>query len=203
MIARALEKARAAGVTVEGVVADMAAFTLERPVDLACNLLTSISYLTTTSALFDHFACVARALAPGGVYVVENNHPNDFWTREHFQPSRWTMTETEPTPEGPRTLEVFTSWVDEPPVIDVVEQTYTVKARTEVKEQGPGVPGGEQRRTLVDQAKLRMIWPQELVAHALAHGLRLGGFYGALDLQLAIDDPKAWRTVAVFVKPGA
>jgi SAM-dependent methyltransferase len=199
MVARALDKARRAGVAVTGVVADMARFALDRPVDLACNLLTSISYLTTTQALHDHFGSVARALRSGGVYVVENNHPNDFWTREHFQPSRWTMTATEQTPTGPRTLEVFTSWIDEPPAIDVVAQTYTVKARTEVRESGP--EGHAPPRVLVDQATLRMIWPQELVAHAAAHGLVLGGFYGALDLALPIDAAAAWRTVAVFVKP--
>jgi hypothetical protein len=170
----------------------MADFALPQPVDLACNLLTSISYLTATTALSSHFACVARALRPGGVYVVENNHPADFWTRAHFEPSRWTMTAS----EGDRTLEVFTSWIDEPPAIDVVAQTYTVRARTEVTETSPA---GEHRRTLVDQATLRMIWPQELVAHGLAHGLSLARFYGALDVDIAIDDPRAWRTVAVFV----
>jgi SAM-dependent methyltransferase len=193
MIARATEKARDAGVVVDGVVADMSAFTLPAPVDVACNLLTSISYLTSTKALHDHFGCVARALRKGGVYVVENNHPRDFWTREHFSPSRWTMTAT----EGERTLEVMTSWVDEAPHIDVVAQTYTVKARTEVKETSPA---GEHTRTLVDHATLRMIWPQELVAHALAHGLTLARFYGALDVDVAIDAADAWRTVAVFVK---
>jgi SAM-dependent methyltransferase len=193
MIARAREKARDSGVVIDGVVADMADFALPAPVDLACNLLTSISYLTSTKALHDHFGCVARALRSGGVYVVENNHPHDFWTREHFEPSRWTMTAT----DGDRSIEVFTSWIDEPPAIDVVAQTYKVKARTEVKESSPS---GTHQRSLEDRATLRMIWPQELVAHALAHGLSLARFYGALDTGVAIDAVDAWRTVAVFVK---
>jgi hypothetical protein len=45
-----------------------------------------------------------------------------------------------------------------------------------------------------------MFWPQELVAHGLAHGLSLARFYGALDAGVAIDADDAWRTVAVFVK---
>jgi SAM-dependent methyltransferase len=193
MIDRAKAKAKDAGVALDGVVGDMAAFTLPAPVDLACNLLTSISYLTSTQALHDHFGCVARALRTGGVYVVENNHPRDFWTREHFAPSRWTMSAT----EGDRTLDVFTSWIDESPRVDLVAQTYAVKARTEVTETSPS---GTARRTLVDEATLRMIWPQELVAHALAHGLTLARFYGALDVGVAIEADDAWRTVAVFVK---
>jgi SAM-dependent methyltransferase len=196
MIERARTRAHHAGVVVDGVVADMADFALDEPVALACNLLTSISYLTTAISLHRHFGCVAQSLLPGSVYVVENNHPNDFWTRAHFAPSRWTMT----SKDDEHALEVFTSWLDEEPVIDVVSQTYEVKARTEVKETSSK---GEHQRTLVDRATLRMIWPQELVAHGLAHGLSLASFYGALDVEISIDDPRAWRAVAVFVKPTA
>ncbi len=189
MIERALVKATEAGVEVTGIVADMARFTVKEPVDLACNLLTSISYLLDVKDLHAHFRSVASAMNKGGVYVVENNHPNDFWTRDHFQPSRWTMKSK--TDHGD--VEVFTSWIDEPPTIDVVKQTYTVAARTEVTEAGT-------KRTLKDQATLRMIWPQELRAYGEANGFTLARFYGALDENLAIDDAKAWRTVAVFVR---
>ncbi|MDP2342031.1 MAG: class I SAM-dependent methyltransferase [Deltaproteobacteria bacterium] len=185
MIERALVKAKAANVDVTGVVADMARFTLKEPVDLAFNLLTSISYLLTSEDLHAHFQSVAKAVRPGGVYVVENNHANDFWTRDHFQPSRWTMKQ-----DG---VEVFTSWIDEPPVIDIVKQTYSVVARTEVTDAAG-------KRTLVDKATLRMVWPQELKAYGEAHGFKLASFYGALDVNLSIDDPKAWRTVAVMVR---
>ncbi len=187
MIERAKIKAKEARVDVDGVVADMARFTLKEPVDLAFNLLTSISYLLSSDDLHAHFRSVAAAVRPGGVYVVENNHPNDFWTREHFQPSRWTMKQGD--------VEVFTSWIDEPPVIDIVRQTYSVVARTEVSD-------GAGKRTLTDQATLRMVWPQELKAYGEAHGFRLAAFYGALDVDVAIDDPKAWRTVAVMVRDG-
>lgn len=185
MVERAKVKAEEKGVVVEGIVADMARFTVKQPVDLACNLLTSISYLLDVDALHAHFGSVAAAVNKGGVYVIENNHPNDFWTRDHFQPSRWTMKLGD--------VEVFTSWIDEPPTIDVVKQTYSVACRTEVTE-------GGQKRTLKDQATLRMIWPQELRAYGEANGFRLASFYGALDEKLSIDDPKAWRTVAVFVR---
>jgi SAM-dependent methyltransferase len=194
MIERAKVKAEDAGVVVEGIVADMARFTVDAPVDLACNLLTSISYLVDVDDLLAHFASVAAALNPGGVYVVENNHPNDFWTREHFQPSRWTMSSKSARGE----VEVFTSWIDQPPTIDVVRQTYSAACRTEVTERGPD--GATTKRTLQDQATLRMIWPQELRAYAEANGFRLARFYGELNDAVAIDDAEAWRTVAVFVR---
>lgn len=187
MIARAIMKAKDAHVDVDGIVADMAHFTLAKPVDLAFNLLTSISYLLSSEDLHAHFKSVAAAVRAGGVYVVENNHPNDFWTRDHFQPSRWTQQQ-----DG---VEVFTSWIDEAPVIDVVKQTYTVVARTEVSDSSG-------KRTLTDKATLRMVWPQELKALGEAHGFTLASFFGALDVQVSIDDAKAWRTVAVFVRNG-
>ncbi len=185
MVERALVKATEAGVDITGIVADMSRFTVKEPVDLACNLLTSISYLLDVNDLHAHFKSVAAAMNKGGVYVIENNHPNDFWTRDHFQPSRWTIQQGD--------VEVFTSWIDEPPVIDVVKQTYSVVARTEVTEGGA-------KRTLKDQATLRMIWPQELRAYGEANGFQLARFYGELNEAMAIDDPKAWRTVAVFVR---
>lgn len=194
MVERAKVKAEEQGVVVEGIVADMARFTVKEPVDCACNLLTSISYLLDVGQLHHHFASVAAAMNKGGVYVIENNHPNDFWTREHFQPSRWTMKAS----VGGHDVEVFTSWIDEPPSIDVVKQTYSVACRTEVSETGQD--GKTTKRTLKDQATLRMIWPQELRAYAEANGFRLARFYGELNENVAIDDAKAWRTVAVFVR---
>lgn len=195
MIARVHDNAKRLGVEVEGLVGDMARFSLRTPVDLAFNLLTSISYLLTTEQLHGHFHSVSDALVVGGCYVVENNHPNDFWTRDHFQPSRWTEKATDADGE----IEVSTSWVDEPPTIDVVAQTYTVKAKTTVIERRRGET---RTRELVDHATLRMLWPQELKALGEAHGLEVVAFYGALDERLPIDAKDAWRTVVVFRKRG-
>ncbi|HEY1098659.1 MAG TPA: class I SAM-dependent methyltransferase [Myxococcota bacterium] len=198
MIQRVHDNAKRLGVDVTGIVGDMADFVLPQRVELAFNLLTSISYLLTTEQLHGHFRSVSDALVDGGCYVVENNHPNDFWTREHFKPSRWTEKQVlDDDGDGPVELEVSTSWVDDEPVIDVVKQTYTVKATTKVTERRRGEA---HTRELVDHATLRMIWPQELKALGEAWGLDVVGFYGALDAALAIDAPGAWRTVVVFKK---
>ncbi|MFO0578252.1 MAG: class I SAM-dependent methyltransferase [Polyangia bacterium] len=194
MVRLVQQRAASHGVTVEALAANMADFVLPAPVDLAFNLMTSISYLISTAELHAHFASVARALRPGGVYVIENNHPNDFWTRSHFQPSSWTQSDGE--------LEVRMSWISEPPEIDVVNQTYTITTRTEI---GPArrdgvVPADGPRRELTDRAVLRMIWPQELKALAEAHGFSLAAFFGELSESMPIDAPEAWRTVAVLVR---
>lgn len=49
---------------------DLADFQLAEPVDLAFILLGSL-YVTSTEALRAHFDCVARALRPGGLYVLD------------------------------------------------------------------------------------------------------------------------------------
>lgn len=194
MVRRVQQRAAAQGASVEALVANMANFTLSEPVDLAFNLMTSISYLLSTEDLHAHFASVARALRPGGVYVVENNHPNDFWTRSHFQPSSWTERDDE--------LEVRMSWVSEPPEIDVVNQTYTITTRTEIRpaSRDGAAPSDGPRREITDRAVLRMIWPQELKALAEAHGFSLAAFFGELNEAMPIDSPEAWRTVAVLVR---
>jgi hypothetical protein len=81
MVELAVAKANRDNLPVEGLVADMRSFAVKRPVDLALNLLTSISYLLDPEALLRHFESTYRALAPGGVYIVENNHPARFLER--------------------------------------------------------------------------------------------------------------------------
>ncbi len=52
------------------VVADMADFTLEKPVDACFNMINSFRHLPTEKAAESHLRCVANALAPGGLYVL-------------------------------------------------------------------------------------------------------------------------------------
>ncbi len=49
---------------------DMTDFRLQQPRDAAFNLINSFRHLTTERAAVDHLRCVARALRPGGLYVL-------------------------------------------------------------------------------------------------------------------------------------
>lgn len=187
MVELCVEKARQGKLPVEGMIADMRAFALRAPVDLALNLLTSISYLLEPSDLRAHFQAVHGALAPGGLYVIENNHPRDFWSGEHFRPSTWTMS------EGDLTVEA--TWHANAPRVDWVRQRYEVEARYVACERG-------ERVELSDRAWLRMTLPSELQAYGEAAGFELRELFGALDRAQPLDDgPGAWRTVAVLQKP--
>lgn len=187
MVELCVEKARRDRLPVEGMVADMRAFTLGAPVDLALNLLTSISYLLEPSDLRAHFQAVHAALAPGGLYIIENNHPRDFWSGEHFRPSTWTMT------EGDLTVEA--TWHADAPRVDWIRQRYEVEARYVVHERG-------ERVEISDRAWLRLTLPSELQAYGEAAGFELRELFGDLDRAQPLDDgPGAWRTVAVLQKP--
>jgi SAM-dependent methyltransferase len=62
-----LEKA---GYKPTAFVADMADFTLKRPVDAAFNTINSFRHLPTEAQALAHLQCVARALRTGGIYVL-------------------------------------------------------------------------------------------------------------------------------------
>lgn len=52
------------------VVADMADFELQTPVDACFNMINSFRHLPTEAAAEAHLHCVAKSLAPGGLYVL-------------------------------------------------------------------------------------------------------------------------------------
>lgn len=188
MVAQAEHRAAQRGLALQGVVADMTDFRLELPVDLALNLLTSITYITRIEDLQSHMRCVAGALAMGGVYVVETNHPRDFLSGDHFKPSVWEMEE--------HGVSVRTTWVAEPPLLRFARNTYEVLARYEVNDHGV-------RHTLEDRAELRMLWPDELRLAAQQAGLTQVAAYGGHDVNLPMDDSQAsWRLLAVFRRDG-
>ncbi|HOF87891.1 MAG TPA: class I SAM-dependent methyltransferase, partial [Armatimonadota bacterium] len=59
-------------VRVETICADMRDFALPAPVDVCYILLGTIPYVGSRQGMLDHLACVARALRPGGLYLIEN-----------------------------------------------------------------------------------------------------------------------------------
>ena len=180
------KKARDAGVTLSTMVADMTRFDVETPVDLAFNPLTSIAYLRSVDAIADHMRSMARALAPGGVYVVENNHPKDFVNREHFVPSVWTMREG--------AVSVETTWIAEaPPRMDVAHQLYEAVGRYRVTD-------ADGAWDIEDRAWLRMTFPEEVALCARLAGLELVTHLGDLDVDRPLDDA-GWRAVTILRRP--
>ncbi len=67
---------------------DMAHFTLPSPCDLGINFFDSLTYLSAPDAMDAHFVSAARALNPGGLYIIEfgvidhfdNHNVEEVWT---------------------------------------------------------------------------------------------------------------------------
>ena len=70
MLDYAKKKAEALGVKAVFVKADMKNFTLREPVDFAFTMLGSL-YVKTTEDILNHSNSVARALKPGGLYLLD------------------------------------------------------------------------------------------------------------------------------------
>lgn len=66
---------------------DMASFVLPGPFDLAHCLVSTFKYLLDERSARSHLRCVARALRPGGVYVL-GFHLTDY-AREEVSRERW------------------------------------------------------------------------------------------------------------------
>jgi SAM-dependent methyltransferase len=59
-----------AAIPAEVFAADMSDFELKKPVDAAFNLINSFRHLPDEATAVAHLRCVARALAPGGIYLL-------------------------------------------------------------------------------------------------------------------------------------
>lgn len=81
-------RARAAALPMTIMCDDMAHFTLPERCDLGVNFFDSLTYLTEPAAITAHFEAVARAINPGGLYVIEfgvidhfeNHNVEEVWT---------------------------------------------------------------------------------------------------------------------------
>jgi len=57
---------------VETACADLRDFTLAEPVDFGYILMGTIPYVGSRQGMLSHLGCVAQALRPGGLYLIEN-----------------------------------------------------------------------------------------------------------------------------------
>ena len=94
MLAYARERLQAAGLRARLSRADMAALPDPGPrrrFDLAYSLVSTFKYLSTEKAARSHLACVARALKPGGIFVL-GFHLSDY-EETHLSRERWVAEE--------------------------------------------------------------------------------------------------------------
>jgi SAM-dependent methyltransferase len=185
MVAFGRGRASQAGVALDYREADMRDFRCPEQVELAATLLDTASYLLTNHDFRTHLAAVARAVRPGGVYVLELSHPRDLFTSDSSTESQWSVD----TPSGPLHVE----WRLVPGSFDPIRQTATYAAKFEYH-------GSAGSQVVTQEAVQRAYTSNEIEALVAAcPAFELAARYGALDVSVPFDNARAaWRMIVVL-----
>lgn len=149
--------------------------------------MDSASYMLTNEDVITHLKAVAGILNPGGIYILEMNHPKDI-----FRVSTTTVNSWEMAKDG---IQVKLQWGAKEDVFDPISQITHVSVRLEYVD-------GEKRGVSEDRSPQRCFTATELAALVAASGVfEIVDWYGAMDLSIPFDnDKKAWRMVPVLKK---
>ena len=186
MVEMVLARAAEAGLAADFFAADMRAFALARPVDLAICMFDSIDALLTNDDLIDHLRCVATNLTPGGIYVIDLTHLRDcsFASYGSFRYSG---------ERGPVSVEIV--WATNDPAFDVLTGVAEVEIELHVED-------NRTRQIIKDTARERLLTPQEILLLArLSGALEVVGWHGGYDLAQPLDStPASTRLICVLQK---
>jgi SAM-dependent methyltransferase len=188
MCAYAAAQAKAAGLELDVVEADMRDFTIETiqgHFDLAITMLNSLCHLYTLDDLLAHLTAMAAHQAPGGLYIVELAHPADYLAPVPRTSSEWTVE------RGGVRAEV--RWGGQQdrldPITQITPEHMSITAH--------GADGTV--RTVSDVVPNRFWTATEMTAAIrLAGGYTIAGRYGDFDDTTMLDAPTAWRMILVL-----
>ena len=206
MCAYAAGQAKAAGVALDVVEADMRDFRVAGPdggqvlFDAAITMLNSVCHLFTLDDLVRHLTAVRAHLVAGGLYIVELAHPADFFAPEPRTSSEWRI-------DAPDGVHAEVHWggrgdrID--PLTQVTNEHMTITATAK----------DGTIRTVSDVVPNRFWTLTEFTAAiALANaraaapgGFELAASYGDFDESTALEAPSAWRMILILraTRPGS
>ncbi len=177
--------AESARIELRYIEADIAEFSIDEPVDLAAILMASESVLLDNEAVLSHLDCVADALKPGGIYILEMEHPRDVFGVGRSADRDWVMERDGVT--------VHTIWGRDgdhfDPITQITDDTVTVAWQR-----------GEERGEVTEVLPARRFAPNEFRALVTASGrFEIVAELGALNPDLPVsNDRKSWRIVPVL-----
>jgi len=212
MCAYAAAQAKAAGVDLDVVEADMRDFRIiaadrtepdgtVRRFDLAITMLNSACHLFTLDDLVAHLTAVAVHLVTGGLYIVELAHPADFFDQEPRTSSEWTIDAG-----GVRAQVRWGGRQDKiDPLTQVTAEHMTITATTAdgtVRTVSDVVPN---RFWTLTEFTAAVRLSNALAAESgpaasgrPASGFDLAGSYGDFDSTTPVDAPTAWRMIIIL-----
>jgi SAM-dependent methyltransferase len=184
MCGRARDLARAAGLELTVVQADMRDFSLPGRFDLAITMLNSLCHLFSLDDMVRHLTAVSRHLDPGGLYIVELAHPADYLAAERRTSSEWTSEVADGV--------VSVRWGAQDHIDPVTQITREHVSVTWHKRGGPV-------RTVTDVVPNRFWTATELTAAIrLAGGFSVAASYGDFGTDEPVDTADAWRMILVL-----
>lgn len=206
MCAYAAAQAKAAGVALDVVEADMRDFRIAgadgepAAFDLAITMLNSACHLFTLDDLVRHLTALRAHLAPRGLYIVELAHPADFFSPVPRTSSEWTV--------DAHGMHADVRWGGRGDRIDPLTQV-TRERMTITATAADGTV-----RTVSDVVPNRFWTLTEFTAAVALAGARHGdpggargcfqvvAAHGDFDEATALDAPTAWRMIIVLQAAG-
>ncbi len=206
MCGYAAGQAKAAGVALDVVEADMRDFRLSGPdgglvaFDAAITMLNSACHLFTLDDLVRHLTAVRAHLVAGGLYIVELAHPADFFAPEPRTSSEWSV-------DAPDGLHAEVHWggrgdrID--PLTQVTDEHMTITATAKdgtIRTVSDVVPNRFWTLTefTAAVALANTVAPEGAGASAPGGRFELVASYGDFDETTALDAPSAWRMILVL-----
>ena len=185
MVAYAREKAGSAGLSPRLWTDRMESFQVERTYGIAFNLLTGFNYLLTNREARDHFQMLAAALEPGGIYIVELNHPRDFITNRPSTTNAWV--------ESRGGVEVEVDWDHLRTSVDIITHQTGSNPKILVRD-------GDQSISIDMSDRYRIYLYQEMRMLIDGSGaFELMDACGSFKLDNPLDDSRdSWRMILVL-----
>jgi cyclopropane fatty-acyl-phospholipid synthase-like methyltransferase len=167
--------------------ADMRSFNVATPVDLAFTAINSFAYLLTLDDVLKHLECMARAVRPKGVYVIELTHPKKYFMGDE------SITQDQWTAERDGT-HIDMQWdCGKHREIDALTQVATIRWQYDATQNG-------KKQRFTGSEKMRVMTAQEIVA-----AVRLCGQFEIMDWRGAMswkvpftNEKRSWRMIPIL-----
>jgi SAM-dependent methyltransferase len=184
----ATERAKADGIELEVVEADMTDFDLGRRFDLVVTMLDSTAHLMTLDAFVAHLDRAAAHLDDDGLYILEMSHPADRLTDDQRVTTSWTFENDE--------VRGAVRWGESGDRLDPITQIVDDHVTITVHRDGD-------TQVIEGVVPYRFWTATELTAAVrLSGALEVVAQYGDFDGDIPLNAPEAWRMITVFRRSG-
>jgi hypothetical protein len=209
MCAYAAGQAKAAGVALYVVEADMRDFRIAGPdgtqvlFDVAVTMLNSVCHLFTLDDLVRHLTAVRAHLVPGGLYIVELAHPADFFAPEPRTSSEWTVDAAGVRADvrwggrGDR-IDPLTQVTNEHMTITATASDGTIRTVSDVVPNRFWTLTEFTAAIALANARAASSPQSDGTPDGTPGGFELVATYGDFDETTALDAPTAWRMILIL-----